>query len=161
VEEALQIILNVLRQAWVAITFFIVSVGTLAMLAQVLRALGASTLGARLWVAESLASLAAIVVLVLVAFLCIPPVVRAVSASLPGDLGCGPIAELGMFASGLIAALVGVRILLSFARTIGGAALGGAAEIAQALGEAAEALLTMLLAGAAIPLSALFIGVCH
>ena len=159
--EALQIILNVLRQAWVAITLFIISVGALAMLAQVLRTIGASTIGARIWVYESIASIATILVLVLVAFLAVPPVVKAVSASVPSSAGCGPISELGMFASGLIAAIVGVRILLSFARTIGGAALGGTAEISRALAEAVEALFGMLLAGVVIPLVSMFIGVCH
>ena len=159
--EALQIIQNVLRQAWVALTIFIVSVGALAMLAQVLRTIGASTIGARMWVYESIASIAAILALVLVAFLAVPPVVKAVSASVPSSAGCGPISELGMLASGLIAAIVGVRILLSFARTIGGAALGGTAEISRALIEAVEALFGMLLAGVVIPLVSMFIGVCH
>jgi hypothetical protein len=159
--EALQIIQNVLRQAWVALTIFIVSVGALAMLAQVLRTIGASTIGARMWVYESIASIAAILALVLVAFLAVPPVMKAVSASVPSSAGCGPISELGMLASGLIAAIVGVRILLSFARTIGGAALGGTAEISRALIEAVEALFGMLLAGVVIPLVSMFIGVCH
>jgi len=159
--EALQIIQNVLRQAWVALTIFIVSVGALAMLAQVLRTIGASTIGARMWVYESIASIAAILALVLVAFLAVPPVMKAVSASIPSSAGCGPISELGMLASGLIAAIVGVRILLSFARTIGGAALGGTAEISRALIEAVEALFGMLLAGVVIPLVSMFIGVCH
>jgi hypothetical protein len=159
--EALQIIQNVLRQAWVALTIFIVSVGALAMLAQVLRTIGASTIGARMWVYESIASITAILALVLVAFLAVPPVMKAVSASVPSSAGCGPISELGMLASGLIAAIVGVRILLSFARTIGGAALGGTAEISRALIEAVEALFGMLLAGVVIPLVSMFIGVCH
>ena len=159
--EALQIILNVLRQAWIALTIFIVSVGALAMLAQVLRTIGASTLGARIWVHESIASIAAILVLVLVAFLAVPPVVKAVSAAMPSGAGCGPISELGMLASSLIAAIVGVRILLSFAHSIGGAALGGTAEISRALIEVVEALFGMLLAGVVIPLVSMFIGVCH
>jgi len=159
--EALQIILTVLRQAWVALTVFVVSVGALAMLVQVLRTIGASTIGARIWVYESLASIAAILVLVLVAFLGVPPVVKAVSASVPGSAGCGPISELGMFASGLIAAIVGVRIILSFARAIGGAALGGTTEISQALIEAIEALIGMLLVSVVIPLVSMFIGTCQ
>jgi hypothetical protein len=160
-EEALQIILNVFRQAWVAITIFMVSVGALAMLVHVLRTIGASTIGARVWVYESVASIGAILILVMIAFLGVPPIVKAVSTSLPGNAGCGPISELGMFASGLIAAIVGVRMLLAFARTIGGAALGGTAEISQALVEVVEALFGMLLAGMVIPLAAMFIGVCR
>ncbi len=159
--DALEILLSVLRQAWVAITVFMVSVGALAMLAHILRTLGASAIGAQTWVYESIASIGAVVLLVLVAFLGIPPVVRAVSTSVPGSPGCGPISELGMFASGMIAAVVSLRMLLAFARTLAGAALGGAAEISQALMEAMEALIGMLLAGVVIPLAAMFIGVCH
>jgi hypothetical protein len=159
-ENALQIILSVFRQAWVGLTIFMVSAAALAMLAHVLRTIGASTLGAGIWVYESIASIGAVLALVLVAFLGIPPVVKALTTSVPGSPGCGPISELGMFASGLIAALVSVRMLLSFARTIVGAALGGTAEISQAMIEAVEAMFGMLLAGVVIPLAAMFIGVC-
>jgi hypothetical protein len=160
-DNGLQIILSVLRQAWVSLTVFMVAAGALAMLAQVLRTIGASAIGARIWVWESLSSIAAVLILVLIAFLGIPPIIRAISTSIPGSPGCGPISELGMFASGLIAAIVSVRMLLSFAKTVGGAALGGTAEISQGLIEAVEALFGMLLAGAVIPLVAMFLGVCQ
>jgi hypothetical protein len=161
VETVLQIILNVFRQAWAALVIFIVSVGVLAMLAQILRTIGASAIGARIWVYESIGSIASVLILVLIAFVGIPPIVKAISAAVPGDPGCGPISELGMFASGLIAAIAGVRMLLAFARTIGGAAIGGTAQVAQALAEMVEAVFGMLLAGVVIPLIGLFIGVCH
>ena len=154
--ETLQIILNVLRQAWGALTLFIVSAAALALLAKTLSTLGASAIGARLMVWESLATMAAVIILVLVSFVGIPPIVRAVAMSIPGAPGCGPITELGTFASGLIAAIAGVRMMLAVARTIGGAAIGGTAEVSQALIEVVEALFGMLLAGVAIPLIALF-----
>ena len=154
--DTLQIILNVLRQAWGALTLFIVSAAALALLAKTLSTLGASTIGARLLVWESLATMAAVIILVLVAFVGIPPIVSAVATSIPGAPGCGPITELGTFASGLIAAIAGVRMMLSVARTIGGAAIGGTAEVSQALIEVVEALFGMLLAGVAIPLIAMF-----
>jgi len=154
--DTLQIILNVLRQAWGALTLFIVSAAALAMLAKTLSTVGASSIGARFIVWESLATIAAVVILVLVAFVGIPPIVSAVATSIPGAPGCGPITELGTFASGLIAAIAGVRMMLAVARTIGGAAIGGTAEVSQALIEVVEALFGMLLAGVAIPLIALF-----
>ena len=159
-ENGLQIILSVFRQAWVGITIFMVSAAALAMLAQVLRTIGASAMGASLWVYENLASIGAVLILVLVAFLGIPPVVEALSSTVPGSPGCGPISELGLFASGLIAALVSLRMLLSFARTMAGAAIGGTAEISHSMIEAVEAMFGMLLAGVVIPLTAMFIGVC-
>lgn len=152
----LQILLNILRQAWGALTLFIVSAAALAMLAKTLSTLGASAIGARFMVWESLASIAAVIILVLVAFVGLPPIVRAVAASIPGAPGCGPITELGTFASGLIAAIAGVRMMLAVARTIGGAAIGGTAQVSDALIEVVEALFGMLLAGVAIPLIALF-----
>jgi hypothetical protein len=160
-QSALEIILTVFRQAWAAITIFIVSVGALAMLAHILRTVSASAIGANLWVYESLASIGSVLILVLVAFLGVPPIVKAMSTSIPGSPGCGPIAELGMFASGLIAAVAGVRMMLSFARVVAGAALGGTAEISKALVEVVEALFGMLLAGVVIPLVSMFIGVCN
>ncbi len=159
--NALQIILSVLRQAWVSLTIFMVTIAALGMLVQVLKTLGASTLGAKFWVYESISSIVAILALVLIAFLGIPPIVAAVSTAVPSSPGCGPISELGMFASGLIAAIVSVRMLISFAKTLGGAAIGGSAEISQALVEAIEALFGMLLAGVVIPLAAMFLGVCY
>jgi hypothetical protein len=154
--DTLQIILNVLRQAWGALTLFIVSAAALALLARTLSTLGASTIGARLMVWESLATMAAVIILVLVAFVGIPPIVSAIATSIPGAPGCGPITELGTFASGLIAAIAGVRMMLAVARTIGGAAIGGTAEVSQALIEVVEALFGMLLVGVAIPLIAMF-----
>ena len=74
--DTLQIILNVLRQAWGALILFIVSAAALAMLAKTLSTLGASSIGARLMVWESLATMAAVIILVLVAFVGIPPIVQ-------------------------------------------------------------------------------------
>jgi hypothetical protein len=160
-QYGLQILLSVLRQAWGALTAIMVVMATLGALAHVLRTVWAATLGARFWIWQSLTSVAAIFILVLIAFLGIPPVVRAVAAAVPGSAGCGPIAELGLFASGLIAAVASLRLLLSFVRALAASAAGGASEISQALLEAMEALSGMLLAGIVIPLVAMFLGVCH
>jgi hypothetical protein len=159
--DGLQVLLSVLRQAWGALTIIMVVMASLGALAHVLRTLWAATLGARFWIWQSLTSIATIFILVLIAFLGIPPVVRAVAAAVPGSAGCGPIAELGMFASGLIAAIVSVRMLLSFVRVLAASAVGGSLEISQALIEAIEAISGMLLASIVVPLAAAFLGVCH
>ena len=62
--DTLQIILNVLRQAWGALILFIVSAAALAMLAKALSTVGASSIGAQFMVWESLATIAAVVFLV-------------------------------------------------------------------------------------------------
>lgn len=159
-DNALGIILNVFRQAWVALTLFIITAAALAMAAKTLSTLGASAIGARLMVWESLATIAAVIILVVFAFVGIPTIVKAVSTSVPKSPGCGPISELGVFASGLIAAMVGVRMMFAVARTIGGAAIGGSAEVSHALAEVVEAMFGMLIASIVIPLVAIFLGVC-
>ncbi len=156
-----QVLLGVLRQAWGALTIIMVVMASLGALVHVFRTIWASTLGARFWIWQSITSIATIFILVLIAFLGIPPIVKAVAAAVPGSAGCGPIAELGMFASGLIAAIVSVRMLLSFVRALAASSIGGSTEISQALMEAIEALSGMLLAGIVIPLAAAFLGVCN
>lgn len=160
-QYGLQILLGVLRQAWGALTFMMVVIASLGALVHVLRTIWASTLGARFWIWQSITSIATIFIVVLIAFLGIPPIVRAIAAAVPGSAGCGPIAELGMFASGLIAAIVSVRMLLSFVRALAASAVGGASEISRALIEAIEALSGMLLASIVVPLAAAFLGVCN
>ena len=167
-DSVLQIVLGVFRQAWVAITILMVSMAALGMLVHVLRTLGASTIGARTWVYESMAAIGTIFVLLLVAFVGIPPVVQAVSASVPASPACGgladvsgPVSELGMFASGVLVAIVSLRMLVAFARTIGGAAVGGSTEISGAVVEAIEALVGMLLIAVIVPLVTAFFGFCN
>jgi hypothetical protein len=168
VDSVLQIVLGVFRQAWVAITILMVSMAALGMLVHVLRTLGASTLGARTWVYESMAAIGTIFILLLVAFVGIPPVVQAVSASVPASPACGslagvsgPVSELGLFASGVLVAIVSLRMLFAFARTIGGAAVGGSTEISGAVVEAIEALAGMLLIAVIVPLVTAFFGFCN
>jgi hypothetical protein len=163
----LQIVLGVFRQAWSALAVLMVSAAALGMLLHVLQALGASALGARTWAAESLAALASLFLLLLAAFLGIPPVVRAVSAALPAAPGCAglpavaePLAELGLAASGLVTAIVSLRMLAAFARAIGSVAAGGPAGISGAVLEAIEALIGMLLMAVVVPLVTAFFGFC-
>lgn len=167
-DSVLQTVLAVFRQAWVAISVVMIAMASLGMLVHVLRTLGASTIGARTWVYESIAAIGTIFILILVAFLGIPPLVRAVSASVPASPSCGnlaavsgPISELGMFASGVIVAIVSLRMLVAFARTIGGAAVGGSTEISGAVVEAIEALVGMLLIAVIVPLVTAFFGFCN
>lgn len=169
-DSALEIILNVLRQAWIALTLFIVTAAALALLAKTLSTLGSSAIGARMMVWQSLATLAAVIILVVFAFVGIPAIIKAVSTSVPKSPGCAnivdtnpnfPLTELGVFAAGLIAAIAGVRMMLAVARTIGGAAIGGSAEVSQALVEVVEAMFGMLIASIVIPLVVVFFpGLC-
>lgn len=149
-----------LREAWVALAGAFVAFALLAGIAQMLRVSSASVLGANLWVWESISALISIVVLGLFAFLGIPQIVGALQATLPGAGGCGPISELGALASGLIGGLAALRMLKAAFIAMFSASIGGSTSFANALIESGEALFGMILAGAAIPLAAWFLGTC-
>lgn len=157
---ALTLFLTFLREAWMALTGAFIAFALLAGIAQMLRVSSASVLGANLWVWESISALASIIVLGLFAFLGIPQVINALQSSLPGAAGCGPIDELGTLASGLIGGLASLRMLKATFASMFSATIGGSSTFANALIESAEAIFGMLLASAAIPLAAFFLGTC-
>jgi hypothetical protein len=158
--DASSLLLTFLREAWLALAAAFLAFALLAGIAQMLRVSSASVLGANLWVWESISALISIVVLGLFAFLGIPQIVSALQSSLPGARGCGPISELGTFASGLIGGLAALRMLKAAFTSMLSASIGGSSTFANALIECAEALFGMILASAAIPLTAWFLGTC-
>ena len=158
--DASSLLLTFLREAWIALAGAFLAFTLLAGIAQMLRVSSASVLGANLWVWESVSALLSIVVLGLFAFLGIPQIVRALQSSLPGTGGCGPISDLGTFASGLIGGLAALRMLKAVFASMLSASIGGASTFANALIECGEALFGMIIAGAAIPLAAFFLGTC-
>lgn len=158
--EISSLLLTFLREAWMALAAAFLAFTLLAGIAQMLRVTSASVLGANLWVWESVSALLSIVVLGLFAFLGIPQIVSALQSSLPGTGGCGPISELGTLASGLIGGLAALRMLRAAFTTMLSASIGGASSFANALIESGEALFGMILASAAIPLAAWFLGTC-
>ena len=158
--EVTSLLLTFLREAWVALAGAFVAFALLAGIAQMLRVSSASVLGANLWVWESISALISIIVLGLFAFLGIPQIVSALQSTLPSAGGCGPISELGTLASGLIGGLAALRMLKAAFITMFSASIGGATSFANALIESGEALFGMILASAAIPLAAWFLGTC-
>ena len=158
--DASSLLLTFLREAWMALAAAFLAFALLAGIAQMLRVSSASVLGANLWVWESISALLSIVVLGLFTFLGIPQIVSALQSSLPGTVGCGPISELGTLASGLIGGLAALRMLKAAFTSMLSASIGGASSFANALIECGEALFGMILASAAIPLAAWFLGTC-
>jgi hypothetical protein len=154
------LLLELLREAWVALTGALLIFVLMAILAQVLRAASASVVGARLWVWEALSAGMALLTLALFAFLGIPAILRVVEAGIPAGGGCGVISELGALAAGTIAALAALRMLKALITSATAAAVGGPSVLAAALLETGEAVFGMVLAAAAIPLAARFLGVC-
>jgi|KBSSwiStaDraftv2_1062776.scaffolds.fasta_scaffold906103_2 hypothetical protein len=157
---ATSLMVTFLREAWVALAGAFIAFALLAGIAQILRVSSGSVLGANLWVWESISALASIIVLGLFAFLGIPQIVHALQSSLPGAGGCGPISELGTLASGLIGGLAALRMLKAAFTSMFSASIGGSSTFAKALIECGEAIFGMVLASAAIPLAAFFLGTC-
>ncbi len=154
------VLLSFLRDAWIALAGAFLAFALLAAIAQVLRVSSASVLGANLWVWQSISALVSIIVLGLFAFLGIPEIVRSVQSSFPTAGGCGPIGELGTLAAGLIGGLAALRMLKAMFVSMFSASIGGSSSFANALIECAEAIFGMILASAAIPLAAYFLGTC-
>ena len=117
-------------------------------------------IGARFWVWEAASAGIALLVLALFAFLGAPAILQAAQVSIPAGGGCGPIGALGTLSAGLIAALAAVRILKSLVASVAVAAVGGSSSLASAMLETGEAVFGMVLASAAIPMAAQFLGVC-
>jgi hypothetical protein len=158
--EVTDLIISVLRQAWLALAGALAAVAVLALLSQVLRAAAGSALSARFWVWQAISGGAAVLILALFGLLGVPSLAQAVQQVLPGSGGCGPVTELGALASALIAALAALRLLRATFVAVMWATSGGSAPLSGALVEAAEAVLGMLLAAAATPLAAHFLGAC-
>jgi hypothetical protein len=154
------LLLSFLRDAWMALAGAFLAFALLAAIAQVLRVSSASVLGANLWVWQSISALVSIIVLCLFAFLGIPEIVRSVQSSFPTAGGCGPIGELGTLAAGLIGGLAALRMLKAMFVSMFSASIGGSSSFANALIECAEAIFGMILASAAVPLAAYFLGTC-
>lgn len=158
--EVTELILSVLRQAWLALAGALAAVAVLALLSQTLRAAAGSALSARFWVWQAVSGGAAVLILALFGLLGAPALTQAVQGALPGSGGCGPVAELGVLAATLIAALAALRLLRTTFTALMWASSGGSAPMSGALVEAAEAIFGMLLASAATPLAAHFLGAC-
>ena len=159
--DSVELLFDVLREAWAALASALLIFVLLAVLTQMLRASSTSILGGRTWVAEALSTGAALLMLVLFAFLGVPAILQAVAPAQPVEVGCGPIRDLGALAAGLIGALAALRMLKAFVSVAAAAVVGGAISVSSALLEVGEAVLGMALASAAIPLTAQFLGVCQ
>ncbi len=158
--QVADIFVGLLREAWIALAGALFAFVLLAILAHVLRAASASAMGARLWVWEAVSAVVALLVLALFAFLGVPAILQVAQSTIPPGGGCGPIGDLGNLAAGLVAALAALRILIALVSSTATAAVGGSSSLAGALLETGETVFGMVLASAAIPIAAHFLGVC-
>jgi hypothetical protein len=158
--QASAILLGLFREAWIALTGALLVFILLAALAQVLRVSTASMIGASYWVWDAASTGVTLLLLALFAFLGVPTIVQAAQTAVPTGGGCGPITELGTLTAGLIAALAALRVIKAFVTSATATAVGGSKSLSHALLEAGEAVFGMVLASAAIPVGAQFLGVC-
>ncbi len=150
-------LLDILREAWVALAAAILAFALLAILASTLRTASASVLGANLWVWESVSALVGVVVLLLFGFLAVPALADAVQVSFAA---CGPIADLGVLSAALIGGIGALRMIKSVLTSILAASVGGRAAMSDALTEVGETVLGMAAAGLVVPIAARFLGAC-
>jgi hypothetical protein len=158
--QVTDILVALLREAWVALASALLIFVLLAILAQVLRASSASAIGARFWVWEAASAGVALLALALFAFLGVPAILQAAQSAVPPGGGCGPIVDLSTLAVGLIAALAALRMLKALVSSTTAATMGGGSTLSSALLETGEAVFGMVLASAAIPIAVQFLGVC-
>jgi len=158
--EVTELILSVLRQAWLALAGALVAVAALALLSQTLQAAAGMAFSARFWVWQAVSGGAAVLILALFGLLGAPALAAAVEQALPGSGGCGPVADLGSLAAALIAAIAALRLLKTVFAAVVWASTGGGAPLSAALVEAAEAVFGVVLAAVATPLAAHFLGAC-
>ena len=155
--NAAEILLGILREAWVALAAAMLAFAALAMLAQVLKTASGSVLGASLMVWEALAALFGVVVLALFGFLGVPAIVSAAQSSIPSSAGSGPVTLLSQFCAVLIGGIAALRMLRAVFTAMAYSAVGGSGRLADTLIESGEALLGMVIASLAIPIAAAFL----
>jgi hypothetical protein len=158
--EVTELILSVLRQAWLALAGALVAFAVLAMLSQVLRAAAGSALSARFLVWQAISGGAGVLILTLFGLLAAPSLAQAAQRALPESSGCGPVADLGTLAAALIAALAALRLLGATLVAVLWASAGASTSLSAVLVQVAEAVFGVLLVAAAAPLAAHFLGAC-
>jgi len=158
--EVTELILAVLRQAWLTLAGALAAVAVLALLSQVLRAAAGSALSARLFVWQAISGGLSVLILALFGRLGAPLLAQAGPQALRDSAGCGPVADLGALAAALIAALAALRLLGTAFVAVVWASAGASASLSGALVQAAEAVFGVLLAAVATPIVAHFLGVC-
>jgi hypothetical protein len=155
---ASEILIHILRQAWMLLAGLLVLVALLGGLAQLFRMAGGVLLGANFWVSEAVLSVLGVTVITLVGFLSVPAIAR--SASVSSATGCGPMSEVGQLAGMLIGAIGALRMLKGVFLAVVSTSISGSGGVSRALMDIAETILGMLLITVAAPVAAAFFGAC-
>jgi hypothetical protein len=157
------LLLVFLQESWSLLAGVLLMVAVLAGLAAVLRGTWAAALGDNRTVAEIFSASAGLVTLVVLAFSGVPALTQAAQVSIwqaSSAAGCGPVAELGALASMAIGAVGALRMILAVVQAAVSSSFGSGSGIGSALITICEAALGMVLASAASPIAAHFLGAC-
>ena len=154
-----EILLGILRQAWMLIVGLLALIAILGGLAQTFKIAGGVLLRSNFWVSEAVSGSLGIILIALVGFLSLPAITRAATVD-SSTLGCGPIAEIGQLAGMLIGGLGALRMLKGILTAVVSASINGSASVSNALIEIAETIFGMLLITVAAPVAAAFFGAC-
>jgi hypothetical protein len=167
-QDAVNIFINLLKNAWVVLVSFILVMAACGVLYRILSVTGASLLGAKQIVAESVGAVATIVGLTLLAFFGIPALVKGSIEAVKGSSGVvcsnqidSPLIELATLLVQLLIAFGGIRLILAFAKAIASTAVGMSGQMANAFIEAGGVLMVSFLASVVVPVAATFLGACH
>ena len=153
-----EILLAILRQAWVLIAGILVLIALLGGLAQVFKMTGGVLLESNFWVSEAVSSILGVILIALVGFLSVPAIAQA--ASVGGATGCGPISEIGQLAGMLVGGIGSLRMLKGTFLAVVSTSISGSGGVSNALMEIAETIFGMLLITVAAPVAAAFFGAC-
>jgi len=156
--EAGAVLQGILRQGWLTMAAFLVVIALLGALAQVLKLTSGVFLGSGIWVSQAVAGIFGVIEIALFGLQAVP--VIAHSASVPANVGCGPVIEIGQFSAALIAGIGSLRMLKGIVQAVVSASFGGSGGVSTALIEIAETLFGMLLITVAAPVGAAFFGAC-
>ena len=165
-QAAVDIFVNLLKNAWGIIVSFIVVAAALGIAYRVLGLAGASLLGSRYIVTEAVTAIVTLIALALLAFIGVPRLVELATESVPRNAGIScsntvdnsPLIQLADIVAQLIIAIGAVRMLFAFAKGIASAAVGSSGQMAQALIESGGVVLAALLPVQLFPLLAYFWG---
>ncbi len=154
-----EILLGILRQAWMLIIGLLVLIAILGGLSQTFKIAGGVVLRSNFWISEAISGIFGIILIALVGFLALPAITRAAAVG-NSTLGCGPIAEIGQLAGMLIGGIGALRMLKGIFTAVVSASISAGGGVSNALIEIAETIFGMLLITVAAPVAAAFFGAC-
>ena len=154
--EAAGVLVAILRDAWGAMLGLLVALVLLGMLYHTLRAVGGVVAGYPQPVANAFGGIVGLLLIGLYAFVALPVIAKAGVEALGASGVCGPVAELGYAAAMVIGAVASLRMVRAVYVAVVSSIVGSGGAMTQAVIEAGEALIGMMLVSVAGPVASAF-----